>query len=654
MVLKATVKQITDFYNQHPEFIGKIKAKTRFGYKKIEYADITAYDSEVRSFQSETNRTIYTSPDHKLHNGKDWVKAKDVSVNDKLLTENGLERIVACKIEPYTEDLYDLQIQDVKEFYANGFVSHNSTMLDAICFALYGKPFRKINKPQLLNSINQKALEVEVGFVISSKKYVVRRGIKPSIFEIWCDGELVNQDASARDYQAYLEDNILKLNLKSFGQVVVLGSSTFVPFMQLSAKHRREVIEDLLDIQIFTTMNTLLKERISQNKEEIKDVKYQIELLQNKIDSAKEHNASIRELKEGEVKRLKEKLKSQVDLIENEQQSIDNIMGEVKGLTESISDKSKQKDRLRKFEEVERELSNKLTTLEKEIKFYDNHDNCPTCKQGIEHGFKQDIVVNHSNKIQEIEKAKIVLFEKQKVVVQRLEEIDKIESQISSLNLQMSEHNANYKMAMNVCKSIKQELENAEKEVEAIDSSKIRELENELKSSHSKQNHLFDDKESLNVAASLLKDGGIKTQIIKQYVPVMNKLINKYLASMDFFVQFELDESFNETIKSRFRDEFSYSSFSEGEKLRIDLALLFTWRAVSKLRNSVSTNLLIMDEIMDSSLDNAGTEEFLKIINELTADSNIFIISHKGDQLQDKFDKVVRFEKVKNFSRMAS
>jgi len=424
--------------------------------------------------------------------------------------------------------------------------------------------------------------------------------------------------------------------------------------MQLSAKHRREVIEDLLDIQIFTTMNTLLKERVSENKEQITEIKYQIDLLQNKIDSAKEHNASIRELKEGEVKRLKDKLKSQVDLIENEQQSIDNIMNQVKDLTESISDKSKQKDRLRKFEEVERELSSKLSNLKKEIKFYDNHDNCPTCKQGIEHDFKQDVVNKHSNKIEEIENAKADLFAKKNTVEQRLDEIDQIESQISSLNLQMSEHNANYKMAMNVCKSIKEELESAEKEVETIDFSKIRDLEQDLRSYHNKQNQLFDDKESLNVAASLLKDGGIKTQIIKQYVPVMNKLINKYLASMDFFVQFELDESFNETIKSRFRDEFSYASFSEGEKLRIDLALLFTWRAVSKLRNSVSTNLLIMDEIMDSSLDNAGTEEFLKIINELTADSNIFIISHKGDQLQDKFDKVIRFEKVKNFSRMAS
>ena len=529
-----------------------------------------------------------------------------------------------------------------------------STMLDAICFALYGKPFRKINKPQLLNSINQKGLEVEVAFTISSKKYVVRRGIKPSIFEIWCDGKLINQDASSRDYQAFLEENILKLNFKSFGQVVVLGSSTFVPFMQLSAKHRREVIEDLLDIQIFTTMNTLLKERVGQNKEEITEIKYEIDLLQNKINSAKDHNANIREIKEGEVKRLKEKLKAQLDLIDSEQESVNKIMEEVKSLTESISDKSKQKKRLQEFRDVDRELAGKLKSLNSEISFYHDHDNCPTCKQGIQEHFKEETISNHTQKVQKIEEGRKDLAVKIEEVENRIAEIDSVEENIASLNIQMSEHNANYKMAMNVCKSIKEELESAEKEVEKIDSSKIEELEEELMSYHTKQNQLFEDKEALSIAASLLKDGGIKTQIIKQYVPIMNKLINKYLASMDFFVQFELDESFNETIKSRFRDVFSYASFSEGEKLRIDLALLFTWRAVSKLRNSVSTNLLIMDEIMDSSLDNAGTEEFLKIINELTADSNIFIISHKGDQLYDKFENVIRFEKVKNFSRMAA
>lgn len=529
-----------------------------------------------------------------------------------------------------------------------------STMLDAISFALYGKAFRNIKKPQLLNSINKKELMVELDFEIGKAKYTIKRGIKPNIFEILKNGELLNQDAAVRDYQAYLEENILKMNYKSFGQVVVLGSSTFVPFMQLSAKDRREVIEDLLDIQIFTIMNTLLKERVSSNKEEIQEIKYQIDLLKNRIDSAKEHNDSIRELKETEVVKLKTKLKEQIALIESEQEAVQALMEEVTALTESISDKAEMKKKLSELEKIDGQLSNKLSKLHKDIRFFEEHDNCPTCRQGIEHEFKEETITSTVSKSREIEDAQKQLADRLNGVEKRLEEISDVESVISGKNLKMSEHNANYKIAMNTCKAIKNELTSAEEEVEAIDTSAINKLEDELVSYHNKQSQLFDNKETLAVVSSMLKDGGIKTRIIKQYVPIMNKLINKYLSAMDFFVQFELDENFNETIKSRFRDVFSYSSFSEGEKLRIDLALLFTWRAISKLRNSVSTNLLIMDEIMDSSLDNAGTDEFLKIINELTADSNIFIISHKGDQLFEKFDNVIRFEKVKNFSRMAS
>jgi len=529
-----------------------------------------------------------------------------------------------------------------------------STMLDAISFALYGKAFRNINKKQLLNSINQKDLQVELAFKIGAKDYNVKRGIKPNVFEIWCNGELLNQDAAARDYQSYLEESILKLNYKSFGQVVVLGSSTFVPFMQLKASERRAVIEDLLDIQIFTVMNTLLKGKVSNNKEEIQEIKYQIDLLKNSIDNAKLHNESIRELKEGEVVKLKEKLKEQIALIEEEQAAVETIMGEVQQMAEGVSDKTGMKKKLQELEKIDGQLSTKLSKLRKDINFYEDHDNCPTCKQGIEHEFKQETIEESTGKITEIEKAQTELDNRLGSVNKRLGEIDDVETEMASKNLEMSEHNANYKMAMNVCKSIKGELTEAEESVEAIDNSEIQKFEDDMTTYHTKQSQLFDDKEMLSLVASMLKDGGIKTRIIKQYVPVMNKLINKYLAAMDFFVQFELDENFNETIKSRFRDVFTYASFSEGEKLRIDLALLFTWRSVSKLRNSVSTNLLIMDEIMDSSLDNAGTEEFLKIINEITADSNVFIISHKGDQLYEKFDQVIRFEKVKNFSRMAA
>ena len=529
-----------------------------------------------------------------------------------------------------------------------------STMLDALTFALYGKPFRKINKYQLLNSVNNKELLVEAYFSISGNNYIIKRGIKPGIFEVWKNGELLNQDAAARDYQTYLEETILKLNYKSFGQVVVLGSSTFVPFMQLKTGERRDIIEDLLDIQIFTTMNTLLKERVADNKSEITDIKYQIDLLDNKIDSAKSHNESIRKIKETEVGKLKDKLKEQVAFVENEQEQMDVLLDLIETLNNSISDKAEQKKKLAEFQELNHDLTTRLNKLRKDVEFYQKHDNCPTCKQGIEHEFKEETIESSTSAAKEIETAKEEIRHKSLVVDERLCAIDLVEDAISEKNIAVSEHRANYKIGMNTCKSIKKELDGAQQEVAEIDTSDINKLESELVNHHASQTELFDHKEILSVVASMLKDGGIKTRIIKQYVPVMNKLINKYLSAMDFFVQFELDENFNETIKSRFRDEFSYSSFSEGEKLRIDLALLFTWRAVSKLRNSVSTNLLIMDEIMDSSLDSAGTEEFLKIIEELTADSNIFIISHKGDQLYDKFHSVIKFEKVKNFSRIAT
>ena len=529
-----------------------------------------------------------------------------------------------------------------------------STMLDALTFALYGRPFRKINKAQLINSINKKDLQVETEFSISGRNYKIRRCIKPNVFEIWCDGVLLNQDAAARDYQAYLEENILKLNYKSFGQVVVLGSSTFVPFMQLKASHRRSVIEDLLDIQIFTTMNTLLKERLSKNREEILEIKYQIDLLDNKIDSAKTHNDSIRKLREDEVSKLKTKLKEQISIVETEREAVQAIIEEVYEITSNISDKQDVKKKLTELQKVDGKLSNKLSKLRSDIQFFEKHDDCPTCRQGIEHEFKETTIADTIEKVAAIEEARLSLQDRFHGVNNRLTEIESSEVDIAEKNMAMSGHNAKGKVALGVCKSIKTELSEAEEEVEAIDSGSILKLEKTLTDFHSTQNQLFDDKEMLAVVSSMLKDGGIKTRIIKQYVPVMNKLINKYLAAMDFFVQFELDENFNETIKSRFRDEFSYASFSEGEKLRIDLALLFTWRSVSKLRNSVSTNLLVMDEIMDSSLDSSGTEEFLKIINEITMDSNIFIISHKGDQMYEKFDNVIKLQKVKNFSQITT
>lgn len=528
-----------------------------------------------------------------------------------------------------------------------------STVLDALAFALYGKPFRKITKPQLINSINQKELVVEVEFSIGQNNYKIVRGIKPNIFEIWKNAEMLNQDASARDYQAYLEENILKINFKSFNQIVVLGSATYVPFMELTAAARREVIEDLLDIQVFSTMNSILKDKVSENKQAISDCTSELNLIQSKIDMAMEHNDSITKMKQVEVEKIKNKVAEGIQKIEDENVHVTTIQEQIQQLIDTISDKASVKSKIEKFKGLLVELQGNKRKLESELSFYHNHDNCPTCKQGIEHDFKNEIVEESRGKVNEIDEAIVKIQEKIDITNNRLEEISKVEDQIQKHNLVMGEHLANIKIIKGSLKSFASELENAEKEVEEVDTSRIIELEKNRNDLHSKQEELHNEKETLSIASAILKDGGIKTRIVKQYVPVMNKLINKYLAAFELFVDFQLDENFNETIKSRFRDSFSYSSFSEGEKLRISLAILLTWRTISKMRNSVSTNLLIMDETLDGAIDSNGIEKLIDTLNTLNANDNIFVISHRGDQFGEKFESHIQFEKVKNFSRIA-
>ena len=531
-----------------------------------------------------------------------------------------------------------------------------STMLDALSFALYGKPFRKINKPQLMNTINQKGLEVQVEFRVGKKNYMIIRGVKPNKFEIYENDKIVNQDAAVRDYQEVLEKNILKLNHKSFSQIVVLGSSTFVPFMQLPSMHRREVIEDLLDIQIFSTMNTLLKDRVTANKSDILDNDYNINLAEEKI---KMQNQYIEDLKQNTEKRVNE-AKIKIAKAEKEKSDYNNAINELQSvvdqLQESISDFESLTKKKTKVEQLEYKLQEKIKKLEHDIEFYNDHDNCPVCKQDIEEEFKCSTIEEKETSLNETVNGFNQLREEWQTINNRINEISKIQIEISSNQTDISNNNSHINALNKLIDSINEDINSIDEsnKSDKSDTKKLETLEKALIKLQSHKEELINDRSVLDVASMILKDSGIKTRIIKQYIPVMNKLINKYLAAMDFFVDFQLDENFNETIKSRFRDVFSYASFSEGEKMRIDLALLFTWRAVSKLRNSVSTNLLIMDEVFDSSLDNTGTEEFLKILNDLTSDTNVFIISHKGDQLYDKFHSVVKFEKHKNFSRIAA
>ena len=529
-----------------------------------------------------------------------------------------------------------------------------STIIEAITFGLYGKSFRKINKNQLINSVNQKELLVEIEFLISADKYLIRRGLKPAIFEIWKNGELINKDAAAKDYQLYLEQNIIKMSLKSFTQIVILGSATYVPFMELPTGQRREIIEDLLDIQVFSTMNNLLKERISENKTAITENNYQIDLVKTKLTSAKEHNAELERIKKTEVDKLRNKVAENVEIIETNNIKIEEVEERINALLATISDKAKQKKLHDQVKTLEHDLKNKQKQISKDVSFYSKHDNCPTCKQGIEHDFKKSILTENTNKTQELESGLQQLSDKLSVVESRLSEISDIEDQISKHHSEANELRLTNKMVMNQLKTFKNDLLNAEKEVEEIDQSKMEGFVDTLSELQKDQTNLFNHRETLSVVAAMLKDGGIKTSIIRTYIPIMNKLINQYLSEFELFVDFNLDENFNETIKSRFRDAFSFASFSEGEKMRISLSIMFTWRAISKLRNSVSTNLLFLDETLDGASDSAGVEALIDILHKLNSKDNIFVISHRGDSFVDKFQHAIRFEKVKNFTQIAS
>ena len=530
--------------------------------------------------------------------------------------------------------------------------SGKSTLLDAITFALYGKAFRKINKPQLINSINQKELEVEIEFNIGTNQYYIKRGLKPNYFEITLNGSLLNQDAAVRDYQQYLEQNILKLNYKSFTQIVILGSATYVPFMELPAHGRREIIEDLLDIQVFSTMNTLLKDKVSSNKESITENAYQKDLIETRIDSAKDHNESIRKIRESEAEKIREKMSEYIKTIEDAQAKIETMQDIIAVCVDDIKDKAEVKAKSEKAKSFRRDIESQMRSHQKELSFYKDHDDCPTCKQGIEHDFKAGIIVEKDAKVTELTAGLEKLAIKEKEYDDRLESISNIEDQMRNVNLKIGDERATIKVAKNALVSYKNELTAAEQEVEAVDMTKLTEYNDTLRDIERRQTELYNEKEVIAVTSAMLKDGGIKAKIIKQYVPVMNKLINKYLAAFDLFVDFQLDENFNEIIKSRFRDTFSYASFSEGEKLRITLAIMLAWRAVAKLRNSVATNLLILDETLDGALDGVGIEMLIDTLHNLNSDDNIFVISHRGHQFGDKFMSHIKFHKVKNYSEM--
>ena len=525
-----------------------------------------------------------------------------------------------------------------------------STFLDAMCFALFNKPFRKITKGQLVNAVNEKDCLVELDFSIGSRDYMVRRGAKPNVFEIYLNGEKQKEEASSVEQQKYLEQSILRLNYKSFTQVVVLGSSCFVPFMQLTPPNRREVIEDLLDIRIFSTMNTLLKEKVKEVKEVLRDCEYRVQNARNKVEMQQNLIANLEEQSSASDARRKQEITS----LETD---ISNLMDEVAGNLDISASYDKSLEAYGNLDQEHTQLRvyesrfvDKKKAFNKEYKFYEKNDTCPTCKQSLTEELKVDKKTEITASLKELEDASVALKRNLDTILTKVTEKEIIVDDLRSVQQKISNCNREIQWKKKEIKKIEEKIASGNGHNIKGEKEKLKAMARDgmiLEKEHSSNRKTRDN---FDVVSNMLRDTGIKAGIIKRYLPVMNQLINRYLKELDFYVSFDLNENFEETIKSRFRDEFTYASFSEGEKMRIDLALLFTWRTIAKMKNSANTNLLILDEIFDSSLDVSGTDDFLKILHTVADKTNVFVISHKTETLQDKFASTLHVEKKQNFS----
>jgi len=529
-----------------------------------------------------------------------------------------------------------------------------STMLDALCFGLFGKPFRAVKKDQLINTINEKECVVEVEFQIGKKEYKIIRGIKPNVFEIWCNGDMLNQDAAIRDYQKHLEQHILKLNFRSFTQVVILGNASFVPFMQLRARHRREVVEEILDIEIFSKLNLMFREKAKAQDETIKQADFNYQMIDGKIETQQKHIDDISNTNKDTVESKKLEIENADTDIDNYREDIARVRREIADLQIDIIDETKLKDKHGKLTTMEAKIENTCIKHKKELRFFKEHDDCPTCNQAIDEAFKKATIAVKESKVVELELGMKQLDNAIRTSQKKLDKINETLVTIREKELLIGRYETSITEIEKYKKRIQEEIDNLsdEKFSTGVATGELNQLQEQLVDAEKTKLKEKEEKLYIDTARHLMQDSGIKTKIIKQYLPIMNQYINKHLSDMDFFVNFTLDEEFNETIKSRHRDDFQYHSFSEGEKLRIDLAILFTWREIAKLKNSTNTNLLILDEIFDSSLDTAGTDEFMRILYHTMNKENVFIISHKADTLIDKFPRVMTFTKQNNFTRM--
>jgi DNA repair exonuclease SbcCD ATPase subunit len=536
---------------------------------------------------------------------------------------------------------------------ANG--SGKSTMLDALCFALFNRPFRLIKKEQIVNTINNADTLVELEFQVGTKAFKVIRGIKPNIFEIYCDDVLQNQDASSIDYQKILEDQILRLNYRAFKQIAVLGSSAYQPFMQMRPRHRREVVEEILDIRVLTHMDILTRNQQTELGKQIIEARHQCDLIESKYELQTKHFNDLKNRSTGDIDIKKQKLQENKDATESYLRKTERLEDEYKQLETSISDRPQYETKLKQLEKLETKIEQNLETHKKNLEFFEQNDNCPTCTQKIEETFREEKIVKEKTKVVTLNQGMKDLVAELAKVESKITEFNGISDKLYENKISISKVESSLKELKRFSDSLHNEillLEGKDEDDKDIEKSLV-ELQEQLEQTKIELNRITEEKKYLDVAREILSDRGAKAKIIKKYLPIMNSLINQHLQSMDFFVSFHLDEEFKEEVKSRHRDTFDYNNFSEGEKMRIDLALVFTWRAIAKMKNSANTNLMVLDEIFDSSLDGQGTDDFFKIVNKMGKE-NIFIISHKGDILFDKFTNIIKFEKEHNFTRLTN
>ena len=529
-----------------------------------------------------------------------------------------------------------------------------STLLDALCFSLFNRAFRDIKKEQLVNTINQNDCEIEVEFETSNKRYKVVRGIKPSKFEIYCNDVLLNQDASNVDYQNMLEQNILKCNYRAFCQVVILGSTSYEPFMHLRARYRREVVEEILDIRVFSHMDLLLRQKQGELNKSVIDIKHRFDLMNEKYELQKKHFDELQNRDTTDIENRKKQLKENEQSNYDYNQKLQLLNEKIISTKAEIWGSEKYTKKSNDLTKLESKIEHNIDTHKKKVSFFEQNNNCPTCTQPINERFKQTQIYEGKKKISDLEEGLSKLVSEMEKTNEKIKEYKVVEKRLNELDISVAKINTSISEINRHSNRLDIEIAKLQNDSENTNkiASELEQIKEDLKIVNVEKNKAIEEKKYIDIAREILNDTGVKANIIKKYLPIMNNLINKYLQSMDFFVNFHLDEEFNETIKSRFRDTFNYNSFSEGEKLRIDLALLFTWRTIAKMKNSTNTNLLILDEIFDSSLDGQGTEDFFKILKTLT-NENTFIISHKGDILFDKFTNIIKFEKYKNFTRLA-